>query len=115
MWARIESGKVVELTEVDPDGRFHPSMQWVSCSDKVVTGMAYSDGKFVKVQLPQVEVTAEQVEAARLHAYADPITGSDRMFVEAARLQMMGDPVWEAVRDAAVVRYQEIQTEYPWP
>lgn len=115
MWARIESGKVVELTEIDPDGCFHPSMQWVSCSDKVVTGMDYSDGKFVKVQPPQVEVTAGQVEAARLHAYADPITGSDRMFVEASRMQMMGETGWEGVRDAAVVRYQEIQNEHPWP
>lgn len=116
MWARIQNGKVVELTDIDPDGRYHPSMTWVSCGETVRVGMTHSDGEFGP---PAIAVDAalseQQVEVSRLHAYADPVVGSDRLFVEASRMQMMGEHGWEAVRDAAVVRYQEIQNEHPWP
>lgn len=33
MWARVEDGIVVELTDIDPAGRFHESLVWVPCSD----------------------------------------------------------------------------------
>lgn len=59
--------------------------------------------------------THEQVELQRQLAYADPLTGSDRLFSEAQRMQLMGDPGWEAKRDEAVARYQAIQAEFPWP
>lgn len=64
-----------------------------------------------------IDRTREDVEAARLRAYADPITGSDRYFAESARLQVMGaDPLEIAVaREAGIARYQAIQEEYPWP
>lgn len=61
--------------------------------------------------------TVEEVERMRLVAYADPITGSDRFFAEAARLQAMGgttDEI-EAARAAGAARYAEIQGQYPWP
>ncbi|UJY51064.1 hypothetical protein K3392_05105 [Escherichia coli] len=28
MWARIEENKVEEITEINPEGRFHPSLIW---------------------------------------------------------------------------------------
>lgn len=59
--------------------------------------------------------TRESVERTRLAAYADPQTGSDRLFNEASRMQMMGESGWEAVRDAAVARYNEIKAAFPWP
>lgn len=60
--------------------------------------------------------TIEQVEAERLAAYANPLTGSDRHFTEAARLEAAGDTVGaEAARAAGLVRYEEIRAEHPWP
>lgn len=62
----------------------------------------------------QTRMTHEQVEVLRLRAYADPLTGSDRYFAEASRMEAMGEEGWESVRNRGVVRYQEIQAEYPW-
>lgn len=66
---------------------------------------------------PPPPPTREQIESARLRAYADPLTGSDRYFAEAVRLQAAGAPQEEI--DAANAdggqRYAEIQAEFPWP
>ena len=78
--------------------------------------MAYASGKFSKkeeVQAPKT--TREDVEVARLRAYSNPLTGSDRYFSEAQRMQAMGEKGWESVRDAGAARYAEIQQKYPWP
>lgn len=66
---------------------------------------------------PAKPLTREQIEALRLQAYADQLTGSDRYFAEAARLQAMGAAQEEidAANAAGVKRYAEIQGEYPWP
>lgn len=57
----------------------------------------------------------QQIEAARLRAYAEPLTGSDRYFAEAQRMQVMNEPGWESVRAAGVARFEEIQVQFPWP
>lgn len=67
------------------------------------------------VNPPVPPLTREQVEALRLTAYANPVTGSDRYFAEAARMQAMGETGADAVTAAGVARYEAIQTEYPWP
>lgn len=66
---------------------------------------------------PIPSLTREQIEALRLRAYADPLTGSDRYFVEASRLQAVGAAQEEidAANAAGAKRYAEIQGEYPWP
>lgn len=66
---------------------------------------------------PIPSLTREQIEALRLRAYADPLTGSDRYFSEAARLQAMGAAQEEidAANAAGTSRYAEIQGAYPWP
>jgi len=66
---------------------------------------------------PPAPPTRYQVEAARLRAYADPLTGSDRHFAEAVRLQATGAPQEEidAANAAGAQRYAEIQAEFPWP
>lgn len=75
------------------------------------------NGAIEKHPLPDIEpppLTREEVEALRLRAYADLLTGSDRYFAEAQRMQVMGEPDWEDVRDAGIARFEEIQTLYPW-
>lgn len=66
---------------------------------------------------PPEPPTREQIEALRLRAYADPLTGSDRHFAEVARLQAMGADQAEidAAKAAGEARYVEIQVQYPWP
>lgn len=78
--------------------------------------MAGEHGEIAAYEPPPPKVyTREEIEVLRAKAYADPITGSDRMFSEASRMQLMGEEGWESVRDAAIVRYNEIQAQYPWP
>lgn len=77
-----------------------------------------SDDEFFSESKPDISAhdgNKSIVELNRLVAYADPITGSDRLFVEAQRMQMMGEDGWQKVRDAAAARYLEIQEAHPWP
>lgn len=58
----------------------------------------------------------EQVEAARLRAYADSITGSDRYFAEAQRESLLGNAeAAEAAKALGLARFAEIQADNPWP
>ena len=89
--------------------------------EQVAAGLA--DGKTpmapeeveAHVNPPLPPITREQVEALRLTAYANPVTGSDRYFAEAARMSAMGEAGADAVTTAGAARYQQIQAEYPWP
>lgn len=113
MWARIESDAVAEITEIDPAGRYHSSLQWVPCDVGVAPGWTYINGVLSE---PVTErPTREQIEASRLRAYADPINGSDRHFAEATRMKTMGEEGWESVFEVGARRYIEIKDEWPWP
>lgn len=46
MWALIENGAVKEITDIDPEGRFHPDLEWIACDESVAAGDHYSDGVF---------------------------------------------------------------------
>lgn len=81
-------------------------------------GMAIVLGKGGKLELVQPEpvaLTRKDVEAQRLSAYANTVTGSDRYFAEAQRMQVMGEPGWEDIRAEGVRRFEDIQQQYPWP
>ena len=62
MWALILSNKVSEITEIDPNGRFHESLSWLSCGDEVGCGWDYNDGVFSESEPYQPTVT-EQIAA----------------------------------------------------
>lgn len=75
------------------------------------------DGVVSKHPLPELQpnqYTREEIETLRLRAYADPLTGSDRFFAEAQRMEVMGESDWQHVRGAGVQRFNEIQNEFPW-
>jgi|GEM_PF-2886079 len=92
--------------------------QWMRITQELDgTWMLAEDGSIYKSPLPELEVreyTNEQIEALRLRAYADSLTGSDRFFAQAQRMEAMGEPGWETVREAGVRRFNEIQNEFPW-
>ncbi|EIV6944794.1 TPA: hypothetical protein N6Y29_001238 [Escherichia coli] len=54
MWARIEENKVEEITEINPEGRFHPSLIWKECPADTQQGDLYIDGEFI-AQSPAVQ------------------------------------------------------------
>jgi hypothetical protein len=115
MWARIDSGKVAELTDIDPDNRFHPSLIWVECADSVTVGMLYVDGKFKPEPEPEPP-THWLIKASRLIAFADPLNGSDRYFLDAMREQSNGNTeAAEKSIAAGNARHSEIEAMYPWP
>lgn len=42
MWARIENDIIVELTDIDPAGRFHPDLIWILLTEEKTIGDAVS-------------------------------------------------------------------------
>lgn len=53
MWARIDINPenrsqtvVMEITGIDPAGRFHPSLVWVECPEGTQQGYIYENGSF---------------------------------------------------------------------
>ena len=54
MWARIENNVVMELTDIDPTGRYHDSLIWVECPPDTQRGYIYNSGEFT----PPPEVAA---------------------------------------------------------
>lgn len=61
MWARLENGVVVETTDIDPEGRYHPDLKWRACSAQVQLGWLYADGVFAE----KVESEEESRQAER--------------------------------------------------
>lgn len=45
-WARIENSTVMEITDIDPVGRFHPSLIWVECPEEVGQHWTYDGNTF---------------------------------------------------------------------
>lgn len=94
---------------------------WAYDDEQVAMGLADDktsmtpDEVYAHENPAPIPLTVEQVEALRLTAYADPVTGSDRYFAEAARMNAMGEAGADAVTAAGVARYEAIQSEYPWP
>ena len=74
-WARIKDGKVWEIQETDPAGRFPPSVEFRQCPDAVEPNMVYNSDKdeyteFV-YEIPQAELDADsasRLEAQKLEA-----------------------------------------------
>ena len=59
-WARIENGNdVKEVTDIDPDGRFHPSLVWIECPDNVTDAYTYENGVFVEPPPPAPTTAAD--------------------------------------------------------
>lgn len=64
---------------------------------------------------PAPSPTMQSVEIIRLKAYANPLTGSDRIFSEAERMKIMGEEGADLIKAKAIARYKEIQAQHPWP
>ena len=63
-WARIENGRVMETTDLDPEGRFHPSLVWVACADEIDQHYTY-DGTTFTAPPPPPPTTAQDLAPGR--------------------------------------------------
>lgn len=63
-WARIENDRVMETTDIDPSGRFHPSLVWVQCDDNIDQHYTYVDGVFTEPP-PLPKTTAADLAPGR--------------------------------------------------
>lgn len=78
MWAHIQNGVVVEVTDRDPTGRFHSSLVWEPInSDGVKRDWRYQDGEFLPPLDQDITVIAGKkrrgIEAARKSAEDDGV------------------------------------------
>lgn len=121
IYANIVDGKVHEIVDTDDDIKtlYHPDLIYIKCDESVCVGHIYAKGKFSAPNDALPALTREEIEAQRLMAYANPVTGSDRYFSEALSMQAQGAPASSTeVKDTAargLARKLEIQAELPYP
>lgn len=109
MWARIENATVAEVTNIDPQGRFHPSLIWMACPDDTRSGMQYMDGMFTVKRGAPVDHAAQIATARYQHETAGiTVNGvnidthrDSQALITAAALSAVIDPayvcVWKAL------------------
>ena len=62
-WIRLDNDQVVETTDTDPKGRFHPDLKWTKAAVGVQAGMVkQADGIALKSADPDFD---KQMSAAR--------------------------------------------------
>ncbi|TWC18656.1 uncharacterized protein DUF4376 [Pseudomonas sp. SJZ085] len=109
MWARIENATVAEVTDIDPQDRFPPSLIWTTCPGDTLPGMQYVEGRFtinptapidhaVKIAAVryQHEIAGITVNGIRIDTHRD-----SQALITAAALSAVLDPtyacVWKAL------------------
>lgn len=84
MWALIIDGRVTQLAQTNPAGRYHPTMQWVACGDEVALGWRYADEGFLPPAPPAMEVPATiSMRQARLCLHAHGLLASVQPAIDA--------------------------------
>lgn len=74
MWARIGSnGTVAEITDIDPQGRFHPSIPWHACPVETEIGWHFDGETFLPPPPEPLEDLAARQRAAIAAALAEAL------------------------------------------
>ena len=109
MWARIENATVAEMTNINPQGRFHPSLIWVACPDGTQSGMHYMNGLFTTPPRAPADHAAQIAAVRYLHETAGiTVNGvsidtnrDSQALITAAALSAVIDPtyacIWKAL------------------
>ena len=109
MWARIENDRVAEITDIDPLGRFHPSIEWVECNVAVEVGHYYSDGKFSKPTSEPQPVLYPRFTTLEM---LDLFTEEEQLAVVTATLTSPPIKLWyDRLIAATYVTYEDPRTE----
>lgn len=67
MWARIDGDRVAEITDIDPNGRFHPSLQWEIADETISRGDIFDGKAYSKPVEPLADLATRkcrEIEAA---------------------------------------------------
>jgi hypothetical protein len=72
-WARIENGKVVEITDIDPDGRFAPEFEWHPAPPSVAIGDCFGAGSFSEANPVIVNRNYAEDRRVAYASEADPL------------------------------------------
>lgn len=110
MWARIENGIVAEITDIDPEGRFHPSLVWVECGEEVEPGWKYDGSKFA----PPEALDPSPPEHPQFTALEmlDQFTEAEQLAVVAATMTEPAIKLWyDRLIAATYVTYEDPRTE----
>lgn len=76
----------------------------------------HDDALAAEIAQRQTAEAVTAVERQRLLAYADPLTGSDRLYIEYQRELSLGNTdTAETARLAWLERGDQIRAQYPWP
>ncbi|WOD12783.1 DUF4376 domain-containing protein [Pseudomonas sp. NyZ704] len=121
MWARIEGGAVAEITDINPAGRFHPSLNWAACPQGVAPGWSFDGESFAQPVAPEQTaddhrkaVAAERYkrETAGITMQGMQIdTGRDsQALITGATVQAMLDPAY-ALRWKTPAGFVELTAE----
>ena len=107
MWARIDNGAVAEITDLDPAGRFHPSLLWVGCDADVAPGDRYDGGAF------EPPLAADPTEAER--AWRDGEIAAHEWLVSRhrAEVELQRDTTLTAEQYAELLQYLQALRDWP--
>ena len=107
MWALIVDGAVREVTEIDPAGRFHPSLTWVGCDAEVAPGDRYDGGAF------ESPPTDDPAEAER--AWRDGEIAAHEWLVSRhrAEVELQRDTTLTAEQYAELLQYLQALRDWP--
>lgn len=107
MWALIVDGAVREVTEIDPAGRFHPSLTWVGCDAEVAPGDRYDGGAFGP------PLAADPAEAER--AWRDGEIAAHEWLVSRhrAEVELQRDTTLTAEQYTELLQYLQALRDWP--
>lgn len=111
MWHRIEKNVVVETTEIDPVGRFHPSFVWVKDGGaNAGIGFRYDEGtqSFVAPEPPPPESLADALKRAKAELRTTRTPMLDALTGIAGRAVRSGNGALSAEADALAVLLLDI-------
>lgn len=102
-WAHMVGNSVIETTDIDPVGRYHPSLVWVPCGPDVMGGWTYNNGTFAApVEAPAPPPTAADILAGKIAAgLAVTCTGDASVSSTYALDAQTMDQIGSVARDAA--------------
>lgn len=112
MWARIEGDRVAEITDIDPAGRFHPSLVWVPCGADVKPGWHYDGTSFVPPSIVDPEPAPTVYPQFSALEMLDQFTEAEQLAVVAATMTEPAIKLWyDRLIAATYVTYEDPRTE----
>ncbi|UVM48561.1 phage tail assembly chaperone [Pseudomonas sp. B21-015] len=110
MWAHIESGRVIEVTDIDPAGRYHASWVWKACPAAVGLGWTFSSGTFS----PPAGLSAEALAASERFWRDSELAGNEWLVARHRDEQDMGEATTLATEQfSALLVYRKQLRDWP--